>query len=732
MRKGIFIALLLFLKDLASFSRIQINVKVRCITMEPVFALDIGTRMVMGLIITKDEQGYQIVASAQTEHRQRAMYDGQVHDVDEVAQAVLRVKDELEAKINTQLRSVAVAAAGRALITEIASAEHKEPMPIRWEREDILALEMEAIQYALRQVEISARDNSLTYHCVGYNVVSRWLEEEEIANLIGQRGRKARVTVIATFLPRTVLDGLIAVLGRVGLEMNSLTLEPIAAGQAAIQANMRRLNLALVDIGAGTADIALTKNGSFFAYGMVPMAGDEVTEAICAHYLLDFNMGEKVKRELNKKEKLIFKDYFGKKLTVPKQEIVDIIKPVIKNLAEKISSEICKLNNGIPQAVILIGGGSLTYLLPDILTEELGIPGNRVGIQIRERLSGVYGEKSLKGPEVITPIGIGISALEEQGLHYYSVSVNDIMVPIFELQLATVAEALLAAGIQPRSFLGRPGAAITFELNGEVRVVKGSLGKPAQYLVNGQPSRLEQTLSSGDSVRFTPGIPGEEASVCACDILKLENAKKISWNGKEELFSPQLFINGKTASEEEKIPDGSKVNYYSNDTVADFLAQKGYKLVNEEEIMIKINGQSQNLLINRSYQVNGNIIKENCPLNEGDQLVLIENPITVRDLKLEAQPMIFHVNGKEIVYPPKITRILWRGRELALDELVIDGMDLRVEGFNKKPVLSEILPYITIPQDVPSGLKLTLMVNGMKAEFATVLHYGDRITVDWT
>lgn len=700
--------------------------------MEPVFALDIGTRMVMGLIMAKNEQGYQIVASARTEHRQRAMYDGQVHDVDEVAQAVLRVKDELEAKINTQLRSVAVAAAGRALITEIAFAQRTEPMPIRWEREDILALEMEAVQSALRQVEISAKDHSLTYHCVGYNVISSWLEEEEIANLIGQRGRNAKVTVIATFLPRTVLDGLIAVLGRVDLEMKSLTLEPIAAGQAAIQANMRRLNLALVDIGAGTADIALTKDGSFFAYGMVPMAGDEVTEAICSHYLLDFNMGEKVKRELNKKEKLIFKDYFGKKLTVAKQEVVEIIKPVIKDLAEKISSEICKLNNGVPQAVILIGGGSLTHLLPDILTEELGIPGNRVGIQVRERLSGVSGQKSLKGPEAITPIGIGISALEEQGLHYYSVNVNDILVPIFELQLATVAEALLAAGIQPRSFLGRPGAAITFELNGEVRAVKGSLGKPAQYLVNGQPARLEQTLSSGDSVRFTPGIPGEEASVCVCDILKLKEAKRIIWNGKEELFLPQIFINGKTASEEDKIPDGSKVKYYPNDTLADFLAQKGYKFVNEEKIMIKINGQSRTIPFKRDFQVNGNVVKENCLLNEGDQVVLIENHTTIGDLQLEAQPMIFHVNGKEVAYPPQTTRILWRGRELAMDEIIRDGMELRVEGFIKKPLLSEILPYITIPQDVPSGLKLTLIVNGMKAEFATVLHPGDRITVDWT
>ena len=381
------------------------------------------------------------------------MYDGQVHDVDEVARAVIKVKEILEKKLDEPLKQVAVAAAGRALRTEVAVAERKEPLPVRWEREDVLALEMEAVHCALRQLQISTSDDSQSYHCVGYSPIARWNEGEEISNLIGQRGKVAKVSVIATFLPRTVVDGLVAVLGRVGLEMTSLTLEPIAAGQAAIPMNMRRLNLALVDIGAGTADIALTRNGSFFAYGMVPMAGDEVTEAICAHYLLDFKVGEKVKRELNKKVQLNFTDFLGAKVVVKKEEVLNIIKPVVGKLAESISREILNLNNEVPQAIILIGGGSLTPMLSEMLAETLKIPQNRVGIQIRERLGEIFGEKKLKGPESITPIGIGIAALEGNGLQYYTVSVNSTTVSIFELQLTTVAEALLAAGINRVLFL---------------------------------------------------------------------------------------------------------------------------------------------------------------------------------------------------------------------------------------------------------------------------------------
>ncbi|HBP65425.1 MAG TPA: ATPase, partial [Desulfosporosinus sp.] len=328
--------------------------------MEPIFALDIGTRMVMGLVMIKKEQGYEILASARTEHRQRAMYDGQVHDVEEVARAVVIVKEKIEKKLGVHLTQVAVAAAGRALRTEVAVVEHKELLPVRWEREDVLALEMEAVHQALRQLKLSSEDDSQSYHCVGYSTIAKWNEGEEISSLIGQRGKVASVSVIATFLPRTVVDGLVAVLGQVELEMTSLTLEPIAAGQAAIPTNMRRLNLALVDIGAGTADIALTKNGSFFAYGMVPMAGDAVTEAICSHYLLDFKVGEKVKRELNTKEELKFKDFLGAKVIAKKNDVLKVIQTVVGKIAESISREIMKLNKDVPQAVILIGGGSLT------------------------------------------------------------------------------------------------------------------------------------------------------------------------------------------------------------------------------------------------------------------------------------------------------------------------------------------------------------------------------------
>lgn len=702
--------------------------------MDTVFALDIGTRVVIGLVMQKSEIGYEVIASSRAEHSLRAMYDGQVHAVDEVARIVIKVKKELEQKTGKQLKRVAVAAAGRALFTETAKASREETYPIRWERPDVLSLEMEAVHQAMTKI-CSAEMNNDYFYCVGYSTMKQLLEDLPITSLVGQRGKKAELTVIATFLPRTVVNGLVAVLERAELEMASLTLEPIAAGQAAIPADMRRLNLALVDIGAGTADIALTKDGFLFSYGMVPIAGDEVTEPICAHYLLDFQEGERVKRDLSNKEEIEIVDFFGERAAVAKREIIDIIKPTIKTMAEKISQEILLLNSNIkPQAVILVGGGSQTPLLSDFIAQVLELPRNRIGIQVRERLINVCGEEEeLTGSDVVTPIGIGMSALDGYGMHYYSVRINEMNAPLFELQLATVAEALLAAGIQPRTFLGRPGAALIYEINGDIRIIKGELGHPAQITVNGQPAELDQQLNPDDNVKFMPGHSGLDAKAQIRDVISLSPSKRISWNGVAEEFSPEVYLNGQLAPNEDWLKDGCKLLVKDNKTLYDLLRAKGIDIAKFTGKIIAISGKPRELEPELEVRLNGKIIIDDCILQNDDRIEVRERNATVRDLSIKAEPMSFTVNKEEFLFPSSEERVTFKGRVLSPDDIVEDGMELSVEGFLRKPILSELFPYLNITEKAKSfpGGKLVMMVNENEAKFTTELNQGDRITISW-
>ena len=97
---------------------------------------------------------------------------------------------------------------------------------------------------------------------------------------------------------------------------------------------MRKLNIALVDIGAGTSDIAISKDGKIIGYGMVPMAGDEVTENILNEYLLDFETAEIVKKALSDKNETVkYEDILGIEYEIDKNEIYEKIEGTIETLS---------------------------------------------------------------------------------------------------------------------------------------------------------------------------------------------------------------------------------------------------------------------------------------------------------------------------------------------------------------------------------------------------------------
>ena len=159
---------------------------------------------------------------------------------------LLEIKEKLEEK-HGPLKKVSVAAAGRALKTAEGSMAVDISEKSLISIEDVNRLELAAVQQAQQKL-LSTR--------FGYNkmiiiivLVIRFfiirLEGEIIGSLIDQAGRSASVEVIATFLPRVVVESLLSALKRAELEMEALTLEPIAAINVLIPPSMRRLMLHL-------------------------------------------------------------------------------------------------------------------------------------------------------------------------------------------------------------------------------------------------------------------------------------------------------------------------------------------------------------------------------------------------------------------------------------------------------------------------------------------------------
>ena len=392
-----------------------------------IFALDIGTRSIIGVVAEFTENNIKVKAQYMLEHTSRAMYDGQIHDIPKVAAGVIKVKEALENKLKYKLNKVAIAAAGRSLKTGHCRVNQDIDEHIEIDNAMISSLEMSGLQTIHRQLddELSGKER---FYCVGHSVVGYYLNNYPISNLTGHRGTSIGADVLATFLPDSVVNSLYAVLHRAELEPVSLTLEPIAAIDIAIPEDLRTLNLALVDIGAGTSDIAITSDGSISAYGMVPIAGDKVTEAIVEACLADFNTAEAIKKQVNEGQDITYKDILDDENTVSCQNIIEDISPVLNQLADKIAKEILKLNGDkSPKTVFCIGGGAQAPLLNERIAGRLELLKSRVAVRGRDMLKNV--EKITKdpigGPDGITVLGIASVAHKKVGHDFITININD-------------------------------------------------------------------------------------------------------------------------------------------------------------------------------------------------------------------------------------------------------------------------------------------------------------------
>ena len=378
-----------------------------------IFALDIGTRSIIGMVGCVEEDKVKIIAIEKEEHTERAMIDGQIENIDKVAMLAKRVKRRLESRLKVKLSQVCIAAAGRALRTKRADYELELPRSQVIDDETISRLEAGAIERAEKafDAENETENDSRNFYLVGYTVCQYYLDQYMMSSLKDHRGRKIKVDLIATFLPSEVIESLYTTMRKCGLEIASITLEPIAAINAAIPENLRLLNLVMVDIGAGTSDIAACTGGSVTGYTMATVAGDEITEIIMKEYLADFGTAEEMKAQLETKKVIEYKDILGLSHKVSREDILQRIQEASELLCREIAEKILEVNGKAPSALFLAGGGSKLAGLKEGLTAALKMDENRVAIAGNNFGANAYSDEyDLNNPEYATPLGIVISS----------------------------------------------------------------------------------------------------------------------------------------------------------------------------------------------------------------------------------------------------------------------------------------------------------------------------------
>lgn len=564
--------------------------------MNSVFGLDIGTRNVVGTVgYQNDDKEFVVAAQYVREHETRAMLDGQIHDIGRVAKTIKEVKDELEKQTGQPLEEVCIAAAGRVLKTVTTHVEYEYAQESVVTGEDIHTLNLlgiEKAQEALKEVN----DTSYKFYCVGYSTVKFFLNDEVFISLEGHKANKIGEDIIVTFLPEDVVDGLYAAVGQAGLSVANMTLEPIAAINVAIPENYRMLNIALVDVGAGTSDISITRDGSIIAYGMIPHAGDELTEVIVQHFLVDFNMAEHIKLQSTTSDKVTYKDIMSIEHTIPAEDVWEVVAPVVDNIAHEVSAKIIELNGDkTVSACFVVGGGGKIHGFTEELAENLDLPQERVALRGEEVLGEVIFEQEdiTKDPLLVTPIGICLNYYDQRN-NFIMVRFNGERIKLYDNNRLTIVDAALQAGFPNDELFPKRGTPINFTVNGVARLVRGEAGEGAVVTMNGKPASINTPLEPNSEIVIEPSTAGE-AAVYKISQLDEYNHSVITFiiNGRRVSCPRFVQVNGRLEPEDYSIKENDVIetrNYYTVRQIAQFM-----DLVIDTDQMIYVNNEEADL-----------------------------------------------------------------------------------------------------------------------------------------
>ncbi len=704
-----------------------------------IFALDIGTRSVTGMIVKKNNDAFEMIDYYTKEHDERSMRDGQIHDVIAVAQIIRTVKETLEKRIGYSLHKVCVAAAGRALKTiEATAAMDLQTHPI-YTAEDVKHLELSALQAAQEKLTNEHQlDSYSNYYCVGYSLLYYKLDNERIGSLIEQKGNEASADIIATFLPKIVVESLLTAITKAGLEMEAMTLEPIAALHVLIPESMRRLNVVLIDIGAGTSDIAITDKGTVVSYGMVPVAGDEITEAVSDQYLLDFPEAERVKRQIVKEGRAEIEDILGFMTEVSYEELIENIKKPVDSLTEVIANEILQLNMKAPRAVMLVGGGSLTPQITEILAAKLGLPHNRVAVRGSEVISQITKTENLPaGPMFVTPVGIAIAA-KERPVQYVSVQVNGQALRLFEMNRLTVGDSLVQAGYELSRLYGRPGIAKILTVNGQEVTIPGEFGGAPEIFLNERKTTVNQPIQNGDCIRIEKGNDGDPAHITLAELIDDTVQMEVYFEEQAYQMGNTYTVNAHTVSKDYIVQDKDTIQWRRLEKIADFFDHyfPGRQLTKDYPVIV--NHKQMNLICaNTVILLNGRAVSPNDRLHHKDQLRLIpaDKP-TVSDLFTELDRPYWHsipitFNDEKVTL--KQPAYLIQRKEAILDFQSLLEKNEQIKITEKKPapfIFQDVFREVAIDLTHASG-KFHIFCNDKKASFDTIIHSEDKLAIIW-
>jgi len=378
-----------------------------------IVALDIGTSKVVAVVAEALPNGHFEVLGLGQHPADKGMRQGMVVNIEATVNAIQRAVGEAELMADCKIREVYAGISGQ----HIASLNSSGMVAVK-DKEVTPADVTRAIETA-RAVNIPAEQQIL--HVLEQEYIMGTLKD--IRDPVGMSGLRLEVHVHIVTGAISSVQNIIKCVRRCGLEVPVLTLQALAASMACLTQDEKELGVVLVDIGAGTSDIAIYTRGAIRHTEVVPMGGNDITNDIAAMLNTPISDAEDIKlrygiaqQSLADPDETIEVPGLGGRIE-PRLHNRQVLAAVIEPRAEEILTEVrkCVHASGYGELVasgyVLTGGAALMPGMVELAEDVFQRP-------VRLAQPTYHGslKDMMRNPRFATAMGL---LIEARRLHEY-------------------------------------------------------------------------------------------------------------------------------------------------------------------------------------------------------------------------------------------------------------------------------------------------------------------------
>lgn len=377
-----------------------------------IVGLDIGTSKIVAIVAElQPEGGLKVIGLGQ--HTSRGLKKGVVVNIDSTVQAIQRALEEAELMADCKISNVYTGIAG----SHIRSLNSHGMVKIK--EAEVTQTDVDRVIETARAIALPS-DQQILHILTQEFIIDG---QEDVREPHGMSGMKLEVKVHIVTGAVAAAQNIVKCIKRCGLEVSDLILQPLASSMAVLSEDEKELGVCLVDIGGGTTDIAVFKQGAIRHTAVVPIAGDQITNDIAVAFRTPTQSAEEIKikhgcalRQLAEPREIVevpgVDGRDPRQLSV--QTLAEVIEPRVVELYEFVQGELRRsgMEEMIASGIVITGGSAMMRGMVE-LGEEIFHTPVRLGMP---RYVGGLSEV-VSNPRYATGVGLVLMGKQQVERH---------------------------------------------------------------------------------------------------------------------------------------------------------------------------------------------------------------------------------------------------------------------------------------------------------------------------